>query len=88
MSFLNFGDLNAKQLCKWLWILCFAIYFMHHFSAGVAIYEGASSLAKLKFYTSVFYYKFLDPLAILFAIKFGFELIYKFYESLSNSKTS
>lgn len=87
MSFLNFGDLNARQLCKWLWILCFAIYFMHHFSEGVAIYEGASSFVKLKFYTSIFYFKYLEPLVILFVIKCSFELIYKFYENLSNGKT-
>lgn len=88
MSFLNFGDLNAKQLCKYLWILCFGIYFMRYFFTGVSIFEGASGLIKLKFYASIFYYKYLDPLAILFVIKFSFELIYKFYETLSNGKPS
>lgn len=87
MSFLNFGDLNAKQLCKYLWMLCFGIYFMRNFYAGVSLYEGAPALMKLKFYSSIFYYKILDPLAILFVIKYSFELIYKFYESLNGSKT-
>ena len=61
---------------------------MQHFSNGVSLYEGASGLMKLKFYAAVFYGRFLEPIAILFTIKFSFELIYKFYERLGNSKTT
>lgn len=85
MDIFSFGKMEARKLCKWLWILIFLMIFLQKQSLNIGIFEGIPLYYKLKYYVMCFYLRYLEPILLLIILKFFFELVYKFYQKIGNN---